>query len=233
MEIPEMKAITRSSLRIHLIRHGETEWSLSGRHTGTTDIGLTEHGVECARSLATRLQGIRFTHILVSPRSRALLTCHLAGFSETAIYQELVEWDYGDYEGRTAAHILSTRPDWLIFRDGCPGGESTADVSHRADQVITRLQTMQGNVAIFTHGHFGRVLAARWLGLSIVQARHFLLSTASISILCCEHERTDRPAIDLWNSTDGGPIALPSPDPAALKQRALDRWENEGDEIPS
>lgn len=189
------------SLRLYLIRHGETEWSLSGQYTGRTDIALTAEGGAAARELGLRLRGIPFTHVLTSPLQRAQQTCALAGLAPVAeIEPGLAEWDYGDYEGRTPADIHASRPGWNLFRDGSPNGETPGQVSARADRLIARLRVMDGNVALFSHGHIGRVLAARWIGLSVRQAQHFLLNTASLGILCYEHDRTEHPAIALWNA---------------------------------
>lgn len=189
-------------LRLHLIRHGETEWSRSGQYTGRTDISLTELGEQEARALGSHLRDIPFTHVLTSPLRRALQTCELAGLETTReIEPDLVEWDNGDDEGRTTPEILESRPSWSLFRDGSPGGETPSQISTRVDGLLARLRMLDGNVALFSHSHLGRVLAARWIGLTVVQAQHFLLSTASLSILCYEHDRTDQPAIDLWNST--------------------------------
>jgi len=187
--------------RIYFIRHGETEWSLSGRHTGRTDIPLTARGEDGARELAPRLRGIALARVLTSPLRRARRTCELAGLDPPAEMEpELVEWDYGDYEGRRSAEILQERPGWNLFRDGCPGGETPAQVSDRADRLLARLRGLEGNVALFSHGHFGRVLAGRWIGLTVEQAQHFLLSTASLSILGYEHNLAEKPAIVLWNA---------------------------------
>jgi broad specificity phosphatase PhoE len=184
-----------------LVRHGETAWSLSGQHTGRTDIPLTEKGEQDARKLAERLSTVTFSHVFTSPLQRARRTCVLAGLGEVAeIEPDLVEWDYGDYEGQRTADIRAARPGWNVFRDGCPGGESPAQVSERADRLIARLRTLEGNIAIFSHGHFGRVLAARWIGLEIRQAQNLLLSTASVSILGYEHNLAEVPAIVLWNA---------------------------------
>ena len=184
-----------------LVRHGETAWSLSGQHTGRTDIPLTEKGEQDARKLAERLSTVKFSHVFTSPLQRARRTCVLAGLGEVAeIEPDLVEWDYGDYEGQRPADIREARPGWNVFRDGCPGGESPAQVSERADRVIARLRTLEGDIAIFSHGHFGRVLAARWIGLEIRQAQNLLLSTASVSILGYEHNLAEVPAIVLWNA---------------------------------
>jgi len=187
--------------RLYLMRHGETAWSLSGQHTGRTDIPLTEQGEQDARQLAERLRTVEFSRVFTSPLQRARRTCELAGLGKVAeIEPDLAEWDYGDYEGQRPADIRKARPDWNVFRDGCPGGESPAQASGRADRVIARLRTLEGNIAIFSHGHFGRVLAARWIGLEIRQAQHLLLSPASISILGYEHDLAEVPAIVLWNA---------------------------------
>ena len=187
--------------RLYLIRHGETAWSLSGQHTGRTDVPLTEKGEQDARKLRERLCAVRFTRVFTSPLQRARRTCELAGLGEIAeIEPDVAEWNYGAYEGQRPVHVRKERPDWNIFRDGCPGGESPAQVSERADQLIARLRTLDGNIAIFSHGHFGRVLGARWIGLPVTQAQHFFLSTASLSVLGYEHNRAEESAIALWNA---------------------------------
>ena len=187
--------------RIHFIRHGETAWSLSGQHTGRTDLPLTEQGEQDARKLAGRFRTVGFSCVLTSPLQRARRTCELAGLNDGAeISPDLTEWDYGDYEGKRPTEIHEGRPDWSIFRDGCPRGESPTQVCERADRLIGRLRKLEGNIALFSHGHIGRVLAARWIGLPINQAQHFLLGTASLSILGFEHDRARMPAIVLWNS---------------------------------
>ena len=187
--------------RIYLIRHGETAWSLSGQHTGRTDLPLTEHGEKDARKLSERLSAVSFSRVFSSPLLRARRTSELAGFGERAgIEADAVEWDYGDYEGQSPADIRKQRPDWNIFLDGCPHGESPEQVSGRADQLIGRLRNLDGNVALFSHGQFGRVVGARWIGLPIHQAQHLLLRTASVSILGFEHDRAEVPAIIVWNA---------------------------------
>ena len=186
---------------IYLARHGETAWSLSGQHTGLTDLPLTERGQRNARQLGERLNGLTFAKVFTSPLQRAARTCALAGFGEIAeVDRNLVEWDYGDYEGRRTAEILAERPDWRLFRDGCPGGESPDQVGARADRVVNRLRAVRGNVLLFSSGHFLRVLAARWLGLEPAIGRYFLLSTASLSALGYEHDFSE-PVIRLWNDT--------------------------------
>ena len=193
---------TPETLRIHVIRHGETAWSLSGQYTGRSDIPLTPHGEDAARLLGKRLQGIAFAHVLTSPLLRAMQTCSLAGLQAAAVVNpDLTEWDHGDFEGHTPAEVHAGHPQWNLFWDGAPGGESPEQVALRADQLITQLRLLKGNIALFTHSHFARVFAARWINLSVAQAEHFLLDTASLSILCYEHEQKTQPAIELWNST--------------------------------
>jgi broad specificity phosphatase PhoE len=184
---------------VYLARHGETAWSLSGRHTGRTDIPLTERGEDNARRLRGRLEGITFTEVLVSPLQRARRTCELAGFGVVAsVIPDLVEWDYGDYEGRLTSEIRRERPRWYLFRDDCPGGESLAEVGSRADRVVARLRADGGRILLFGHGHFFRILAARWMDLPVEDARHWMLSTASLSIVGYENTLADA-AIVLWN----------------------------------
>jgi broad specificity phosphatase PhoE len=186
---------------LYLIRHGETAWSLSGQHTGRTDIPLTEQGERDVRKLADRLRAVTFSRVFTSPLRRARRTCELAGFDKVEeIESDLAEWDYGDYEGQRPVDIRNGRPDWNLFRDGCPRGESPAQVSERADRLISRLRTLDNNIALFSHGSFGRVLAARWIGLSVMQAQHFLLSTASLSVLGYGHNLAEESAIVLWNA---------------------------------
>ena len=187
---------------VYLARHGETAWTISGQHTGLTDLPLTERGERTARRLGERLKGLRFSLVLTSPLQRAARTCELAGFKPVAELEKgLVEWDYGQYEGRTTAEIRAERPDWELFRDGCPGGESPQQVSVRADRIVRRLHAVPGNILLFTSGHFLRVLATRWLGLEpTVNCKFFMLSTASLSALGYEHDRS-RPVIRLWNET--------------------------------
>ena len=186
---------------VYLARHGETEWSLSGQHTGLTDLPLTERGEQNARRLGERLQRLSFVSVLTSPLKRAARTCALAGFGSVAeIDRSLVEWDYGEYEGRRSVEIHRERPDWDLFRDGCPGGERPNDIGARADNVVRRARALNGNVLLFSSGHFLRVLAARWLGLEPQFGRCFLLSTASLSVLGYEHNLS-QPVIRLWDDT--------------------------------
>ena len=187
---------------VYLARHGETAWTISGQHTGLTDLPLTERGERTARRLGERLKGLTFAQVLTSPLQRAARTCELAGFKSVAeLDKDLVEWNYGQYEGRRTAEIFAERPGWELFRDGCPGGESPQDVSVRADRIVHRVRAVPGNILLFTSGHFLRVLAARWLGLEpSVNCKFFMLSTASLSALGYEHDRS-RPVIRLWNET--------------------------------
>ena len=185
---------------IYLARHGETAWSLSGQHTGRTDIPLTERGERQARALGERLRRSTFIKVLVSPSQRAGRTAELAGFGNAAeVDPDLADWDYGRYEGRRTAEILAERPGWLLFRDGCPDGETAARVGARADRAIERVRTARGNVLLFSSGHILRVLAARWLGLEPAAGSCFLLGTASLGILDHEHNNPAEPAIRLWN----------------------------------
>jgi broad specificity phosphatase PhoE len=188
--------------RLYLIRHGETARSLSGQHTGRTDIPLTEQGEQDARKLAERLHVVRFSRVFTSPLQRARRTCELAGLGEVAeIEPDLTEWDYGDYEGQFSLDTRKKRPDWNLFRDGGPRGESPAQVSERADRLIARVRTLGDNIALFSHGQFGRALAAQGIGLGVGQAQHFVLHTASLSILGYEHNLAEEAAIVLWNAT--------------------------------
>lgn len=189
-------------MQVYFVRHGETEWSRSGRHTGRTDIALTAAGEDEARRLAPALRSVRFTHVFISPRTRARRTCELAGVSTTAETEpDLAEWDYGQYEGRRSVDIHAERPGWNVFRDGCPGGESPAQTSERADRLIARLHSSGGTIALFSHGHFGGVLAARWIGLPVVEGQHLWLATGSISVLGNHPSHPDVPIIAKWNST--------------------------------
>ena len=187
---------------VYLARHGETAWTISRQHTGLTDLPLTERGERTARRLGERLKGLTFAKVWTSPLQRATRTCELAGFGAAAeADRDLVEWDYGQYEGRRTDEIRAERPDWELFRDGCPGGESPKQVSARADRVVRRVRAVTGDVLLFTSGHFMRVLATRWLGLEpTVNCKFFMLSTASLSALGYEHDLS-RPVIRLWNET--------------------------------
>jgi broad specificity phosphatase PhoE len=186
---------------VYLARHGETAWTITGQHTGLTDLPLTERGEGNAGRLAARLAGISFAKVFTSPLKRARRTCELAGFALAAeLDRDLVEWDYGSYEGRRAVDILRERPDWQLFRDGCPDGESPQQVAERADRVVARVRQVAGNVLLFSSGHFLRVLAARWVGIAPINGQAFMLSTASLSAL--SYERTlSEPTISFWNDT--------------------------------
>jgi probable phosphoglycerate mutase len=184
---------------VYLARHGETAWSLSGQHTGVTDLPLTERGQRNARRLGERLKEMKFARVFTSPLQRASRTCELAGFGDVAVVdRDLVEWNYGEYEGRRTADIHKDRPDWELFRDGCPGGETPQQIGARADRVLKRVREVAGDVLLFSSGHFLRVLAARWLGLEPAAGRFFLLSTGSLSVLGYEHNLS-QPVVRLWN----------------------------------
>jgi broad specificity phosphatase PhoE len=186
---------------VYLARHGETAWSLSGQHTGLTDLPLTDHGKDNAVRLGQRLKRLTFAKVFTSPLQRASLTAKLAGFGDVAeVDPDLVEWNYGEYEGLTSKQIYAQRPDWELFHDGCPGGESPDQVAARADRVISRARAINGNVLLFSSGHFLRMLGACWLGLPALGGRYFLLSTASLSLLGYEHNLSE-PVVRLWNDT--------------------------------
>ena len=183
----------------YLARHGETAWSLAGQHTGLTDLPLTPRGEQDARDLALRLQGRVFAKVFTSPLQRASRTCTLAGFGAVAeTDDDLVEWDYGKFEGLTSSDIRLKDPAWSLFRDGCPGGEALAGVGIRADRVVQRVRNVQGNVLLFSSGHFLRVLAARWIDDDPAAGRHFVLGTAALCVLGYDHDRSE-PVIRLWN----------------------------------
>lgn len=185
--------------RLYLFRHGRTEWSVSGRHTGRTDIPLTEDGEAQARRLAPRLKDLVFDHVLTSPLQRARRTGELAGLTHMQVEPDLAEWDYGAYEGLTSKQIHDIRPAWDVFTDGAPDGESPETVTARADRLITRLETMSGRVALFSHGHFSRVFAMRWIGQPIVTGKHFPLGEAAMNILGHDPGHGDTRVISLWN----------------------------------
>jgi broad specificity phosphatase PhoE len=194
------------TLRLYLIRHGETEWSRSGQHTGRTDVPLTACGEDEARELMPWLRHIRFAHVFISPLQRAGRTCELAAPGAAAeVEPDLAEWDYGDYEGRLSRDIHRERPGWNVFRDGCPNGELAQQVSDRADRLIARLCTLDGNVALFSHGQFSRALAARWIESLIVLSQHFSLDTAALSVLGFDPGHPEMRVIELWNAA---PAAL-------------------------
>jgi broad specificity phosphatase PhoE len=184
---------------VYLARHGETAWTITGQHTGLTDLPLTECGEANARRLGVRLAGIAFAKVFTSPLQRARRTCELAGFAEVAeLDHDLVEWDYGSYEGRLTVDILRERPGWQLFRDGCPGGESPQQVAERADRVVRRVRGVAGNVLLFSSGHFLRVLATRWIGIAPIHGQALMLGTASLNALSYENSLS-QPAISLWN----------------------------------
>lgn len=191
-------------LQVYFIRHGETEWSRSGRHTSHTDLPLTPKGEAMARQLSEALKNIEFTQVWTSPRVRASSTCELAGLTQAQIEVDLVEWNYGDFEGLRSSEILLLQPEWNLWEHGSPGGESPAQVAARADALITRLLSCTGKVALFSHGHFGRALAARWIGLALRAGQHFALDPASISILGFEAHHPQTRVIRLWNASASG-----------------------------
>lgn len=194
----ESAASRRLTQRLFLVRHGETEWSICGRHTGGTDIALTERGRHTAQGLAPIFAREPFALVLTSPLQRARATCELAGFAQCAeVDRDLMEWNYGDYEGLTPKQIQAVAPHWMLFRDGCPGGENAEQIGARVDRVIARARSVDGLVALFAHGHVFRVFAARWLGLPADAGRHFLLDTATISVLSYYR---GVPAIKRWNN---------------------------------
>ena len=193
-------AILKPLPKVHLVRHGDTAWSIAGRHTGRSDIPLTSQGEEAARRLAPRLAALAPAYVWTSPLQRARRTCELAGFDPQAVVDaDLAEWDYGTYDGQRSEEIRALRPDWNLFRDGCPEGESPADVARRAERVMARARAVEGDTLLFAHSHILRVLAATWLGLSVDAARYFVLGTTSLSTLGYEHERPDEPVLHLWN----------------------------------
>ena len=184
-------------MNLFAIRHGETAWSLSGQHTGVTDLPLTDNGQRLAEQMRPVLAKESFGLVLVSPLQRARETCRIAGLGEQAVVEpRLIEWNYGQYEGLTTTQIRETAPGWLIFRDGCPGGETPEQVGARADRVIAKARAVAGNVALFAHGHVLRVLVARWLGLPVLMGQHFMLDTGT---LCVLDQYREVPAIRIWN----------------------------------
>ena len=185
----------------YLARHGETAWTITGQHTGRTDLPLTERGEANAYRLGERLSGLTFAKVFTSPLQRAMRTCELAGFGPVAeIDSDLLEWDYGDYEGRLTVDILKERPDWQLFRDGCPGGESPQQVAARADRVVDRLRAVSEDVLVFSSGHFLRMLATRWIAIAPINGKSLMLGTASLSVLGYENS-ISHPAIRFWNDT--------------------------------
>jgi broad specificity phosphatase PhoE len=196
---------------VYLARHGETAWTISHQHTGVTDLALTAQGEAEAVRLGRRLEGLTFATVLTSPLKRAFRTCELAGFGSAAeIESDLIEWNYGAYEGRTTVDIHAERPDWQLFRDGAPGGEAPDQIGARADRLIRRVRAIEGNTLLFSSGHFLRVFAARWLGLEPGAGRYFFLGTASLSAVGYEHDRSD-PVIRLWDETPREPRSSRAP----------------------
>jgi probable phosphoglycerate mutase len=211
------------AVRVYLVRHGETEWSLNGRHTGRTDVLLTVHGEDESRKLGTRLSKESLSRVFSSPRLRARRTCELVGLAaDMEIDSDLAEWDYGDYEGARTIEIRKHHPQWNIFHDGCPRGESPAQISERTDRVVARLRKLEGDVAIFSHGHLGRVFGARWIGLRVDQAERLLLGTASVSILDYDPARGNEGVVTLWNANVEHlcDSHMPLGDTRSMKQRS-------------
>ncbi|WP_010582111.1 histidine phosphatase family protein [Schlesneria paludicola] len=186
--------------KLYLARHGDTAWTESRQHTGRTDLALNERGEDNARALGVRLQGLVFVQVFTSPLQRASKTCELAGFGRVAeLDPNLIEWDYGRYEGMLTSDILKNRPGWELFRDGCPDGESPQQVAARADRFIAKVQSIPGDVLAFSSGHIIRMIAARWFGLWPAAGRAFFCRPASIGVLGFEHESRNEPIIRLWN----------------------------------
>ncbi|MFT5904788.1 MAG: RpiB/LacA/LacB family sugar-phosphate isomerase [Cryomorphaceae bacterium] len=222
----KMRRTVSKSLKLHLFRHGETEWSITGQHTGQTDLPLTSQGEENAGEMGHAVKDVYFSKVLTSPLKRAWKTCELADLeSSPKIDEDLVEWNYGDYEGKRTVDIWNKNPEWNLFRDGCPNGESPEQVLDRADRLIARLCMLEGNVALFSHGQFGALLAARWVGMPVDAAQHFQLSTASHSILSIDPHHSEVAIIELWNK------ALCTSERKLLKRSSIENWENEGGEI--
>jgi broad specificity phosphatase PhoE len=209
---------------VYLARHGETAWSLTGQHTGLTDLPLTRPGEHNAAALGERLAGLRFAKVYTSPLQRARRTCELAGFGAVAeIDPNLVEWNYGEYEGLTTPQIQATRPDWVLFRDGCPGGESPEQVAARADSVLTRIRALGECALLFSSGHFLRVLAARWLGLGAAAGSYLMLSTASLSAVGYEN-KLSAPVIELWNDTGHVKASTPKGNEVQSPAKETSSW---------
>ena len=184
-------------MNAYLIRHAETAWSLTGQHTGVTDLPLTTQGEDQARALAPRLLALDLKHVLVSPRQRARQTCTLAGLGAVAVVEpDLSEWIYGDFESLRSVDIRKEYPSWNIWQDGCPGGESPAEVSARADRLISRVRILQGSVALFSHGQFGAAFVARWVGLALIEGQHFVLHPSSVCMLGYDAIHPDRPTLE-------------------------------------
>ena len=185
--------------KVYLARHGETEWSLSGQHTGTTDIPLTPNGEVQARQLGERIADLKFDRVWSSPRVRATRTAEIAGLgSQVEIIPDLAEWNYGEYEGLTTDQIQARAPGWLIYRDGCPGGESVEAITERVDRFLGRLRALPGTSILISHGHMTRLLALRWLGLPVIHGKYLKIGTAALGIVGYDGDRT-KPVLELWN----------------------------------
>lgn len=198
--ISTMDETISTPLHLYLIRHGETEWAISGRHTGSSDIPLTANGENEARELGKHIRDIPFAHVLSSPLKRARRTCELVGLDQAPeIEADLAEWAFGDFEGLRLAEIQKIHPGWDVLADGCPNGEMPEQILERTDRLIARLRQLKGNIALFSHGKFGGILAARWIGLPITESSHFPLGTASLSMLGYDHHHPELSVIDLWN----------------------------------
>jgi broad specificity phosphatase PhoE len=218
---------------IYLARHGETAWTVTGQHTGLTDLPLTERGEQNARRLGEALRELTFARVFSSPLQRAMRTCELAGFQSVAeVDPDLVEWDYGEYEGLLRGDILRKRPGWELFRDGCPGGESPQQVATRADRVVRRVQAVAGNVLLFSSGHFLRVLATRWIEIEPVNGQFLMLSTASLSVLGYENSLS-QPAIRFWNDTHHVLTTNGQARPGLREPRCTPEGQNESNTIAS
>ena len=195
--------------KLYLARHGDTAWTDSHQHTGRTDLPLNARGEEHARRVGESLRGHSFAHVFTSPLQRAAKTCELAGFGAAAkVDADLIEWDYGRWEGTLTSDIVKERPGWELFRDGCPDGESPEDVATRADRFVARVHGMRGNVLAFSSGHIIRMIAARWNGLTPSAGRTYLCDPASVGVLGFEHNNWDEPVICLWNYVGNRCLAL-------------------------
>ncbi|QEL14476.1 histidine phosphatase family protein [Limnoglobus roseus] len=193
-----MAAVDSNLPKVYLARHGETEWTKTGQHTGRTDIALTPQGEDDAKLIGLRVAHLKFTSVFTSPLQRAKRTSELAGFA-ALVDPDLMEWDYGSFEGKKTADIRKVQADWQLLKHGAPNGETAQQVAARADRVIAKVKALTGNVLIFAHGHYLRVFASRWVGADPAFAQHLLLGTSSISVLSFDHGRIEEPAIMLWN----------------------------------
>ena len=223
-------------LKICFVRHGGTEWSISSHHTGLTDIPLTAQSEDDVREWGQRLCRIPVDHIVTPPLQRAPRACELAGLGkDPELEPDAAEWYYGDYGGLRSVDIRKERPGWIVLQDGCPKVGSPIAISARADRMIAHLRTMEDNGALFSHGQFGVAMAARWIGFSVVEAQHFPLGTASLSVLGFDPHRPEVPVNELWNTSahEASRLDPSPPDAMSMKQRAIQRWENEGGKIPA